>query len=383
MEKIVPYIVFLSLLIFLIVAKTFSPFWILLIVIFFLWSYRRNSDVRPVFFISVFLLFIYLLLHHFAVLVPFVIGAGIAYVISPIIEILERKKIPRIIAILCILLPLVAVVPVLVFLLALNLINELRFLIEKIPGFIASSKVFIGRMLESLNAAGISLSQEVIVNTISGYLGSITGSLFQTIMQIGQGVKGILFLFYNFVLIPIVAYLFLFDRKKIGLWISNLVPDNERDSFDGFVKRIDKSFARYLRGQFILMILVGFLIGFALWLLGIRYYVLLGIVAAFCNLIPNVGFVLSLLIAVIIGLLIPPPLISIVKILFVFLCEQMLENWLLGPLIIGKASGMSPVVVMLALVLGGTVAGFWGLIFAIPLVIFLREFLNHFWGFNL
>ncbi len=382
MEKIVPYIVFLSLLIFLIVAKTFSPFWILLIVIFFLWSYRRNNEVRPVFFISVFLLFIYLLLHHFTVLVPFVIGAGMAYVISPIVEILEQKKIPRIIAILCILLPLVAVVPVLVFLLALNLVNELRFLIEKIPGFVADSKVFIGRMLERLNAVGISLNQEVIVNTISGYLGSITGSLFQTVMQIGQGVKGIIFLLYNFVLIPIIAYLCLVDRGNIGSWIRNLVPYDEEESFNSFIKKIDTSFARYLRGQFILMILVGCLIGFALWLLGIRYYVLLGIVAAFCNLIPNVGFIFSLLIAVIIGLLIPPPLITIIKILLVFLFEQLLENWLLGPLIIGKASGINPVIVMLALVLGGTVAGFWGLIFAIPLVIFLREFLNHFWGLN-
>ncbi|MGQ9465161.1 MAG: AI-2E family transporter [bacterium] len=132
------------------------------------------------------------------------------------------------------------------------------------------------------------------------------------------------------------------------------------------------SFSRYFRGTIILMILVGFIIGFLLWLLGIRYYVFLGIIAAVFNLIPNVGFVLSLAFALLVGALTPPPILSILKISLVYVGEQLLENFLLGPIIISRVSRLNPVMVILAFVLGGSLAGIWGIIFAIPAIIFLR-----------
>ncbi len=383
MDRILIYIAIAILLIFLIISKIFSPLWLLLLVVFILWPYRRAGDVRPLFLVSIFLLCAYVVIRYFPIMVPFIIGTGIAYIIGPLVDLLERKKLPRTVAILIILLPLIAIVPLILFLLTINLVNELKFLVAKIPEFVNRSKLLIDAVSQWLDAVGIHLDQEVILNTLSNYLGTIVSSIMQTINQVGQGVRGIILLVYNFILIPLVAYIFLADRQRIAQWVKNLLPEEEQQGFNNFIKKLNISFSRYFRGQFILMIVVGFIIGFMLWLLGVRYYVFLGIIAGLCNMIPNVGFVLSLIIAILIGFLTPPPMITLIKILIIYLGEQLLENFILGPIIIGEAARLNPAIVILALILGGTIAGFWGLILAVPVIIFLREFFNHFFGLRL
>ncbi|MGB9721682.1 MAG: AI-2E family transporter [bacterium] len=383
MDRIILYITIITLLVFLILSKIFSPLWLLLLAVFILWPYRRTGEVRPLFLISIFLLCFYIAIRYFPVLIPFIMGTGIAYIIGPLVDLLERKRIPRTPAILIILLPLIAIIPLVLFLLTINLINELKFLVGKIPEFVNRSKLLIDVVSQRLDAVGIYVDQELVLNTISNYLGTIISSIMQTIGQVGQGVRGIILLVYNLILIPVIAYIFLADRENIGLWFKNLLSGGEQEKFNSFIERLNVSFSRYFRGQFILMVIVGFLVGFMLWLLGVRYYVFLGIVAGICNLIPNVGFVLSLIIAIILGFFTPPPLLTILKILVVYLGEQLLENFFLGPVIIGRAARLNPAVVLLALILGGAIAGFWGLVLAVPVVIFLREFLNHFFNLNL
>jgi|UniRef100_A0A7C6AF11 predicted PurR-regulated permease PerM len=383
MERILPYFAIAILLIFVLVSRVFTPVWLLVLAIFILWQYRRTKEIRPVFFATLFLLGGYVIIYYFSILIPFIIGTGIAYIVAPLIDRLEQKKIPRALAILVVILPLIALVPFIIFLLVINLIGEIKILIEKIPELVDQSKVFFSGIIQRLAAVGIILNQEIVLNAINNYFGTLLNGLLQTILQIGQGVKGIIFLLYNFILTPIISYILLADREKIAEWVKNLLPEEEHQGFNSFIKKLNVSFSRYFRGQFILMIVVGFIIGFMLWLLGIRYYVFLGIVAGLCNLIPNVGFVLGLVIAIFVGLFTPPAMITIIKILAVYLGEQLLENLFLGPVIIGKAARLNPAIVMLALILGGTIAGFWGLILAVPVVIFIREFLNHFFGLRL
>lgn len=378
-----PYFAIAILLIFVLVSRVFTPVWLLVLAIFILWQYRRTKEIRPVFFATLFLLGGYVIIYYFSILIPFIIGTGIAYIVAPLIDRLEQKKIPRALAILVVILPLIALVPFIIFLLVINLIGEIKILIEKIPELVDQSKVFFSGIIQRLAAVGIILNQEIVLNAINNYFGTLLNGLLQTILQIGQGVKGIIFLLYNFILTPIISYILLADREKIAEWVKNLLPEEEHQGFNSFIKKLNVSFSRYFRGQFILMIVVGFIIGFMLWLLGIRYYVFLGIVAGLCNLIPNVGFVLGLVIAIFVGLFTPPAMITIIKILAVYLGEQLLENLFLGPVIIGKAARLNPAIVMLALILGGTIAGFWGLILAVPVVIFIREFLNHFFGLRL
>jgi predicted PurR-regulated permease PerM len=376
MHKVILYITIILVAAFVIISPTFSPIWLLLLVIAILYPMRRDKDARPVFVLSLTLLFLYFLLHYASILVPFIIGLGIAYILAPLVDLLERRKVPRVLAILAFLIPIIAFFPLVVFLILAGLVNELQGLIEKIPEVIEQIQVFSGAVITKLSERGIEIEPNIIANTITSHLTNITSGLFSTIEQIGKGITGIIMLVYNLVFIPLSAYLFLADRERIGVWFTNLFPPGERKRMNKFLQRLNFSLARFFRGTLLLMLIVGCIVGFSLWVLGIRYYLLLGIIAALCNLIPNIGYVLSFVPALLIGVLSPSPLVNSIKIVGVYVGEQLLENFLLGPVIIGKSAKLHPVVVMIVLIMGGAIFGFWGVVLAVPLTICVRELLN-------
>lgn len=378
MTKIILYITILITAGFIIISKIFSPIWLLVLVLALLWYHQKEEDIRPVFLFNIIILLFYFILHYFSILIPFIIGLGFAYILAPLVDLLEKKKMPRVLAILMLILPIIVIFPLILFLIVVGLINELQFLIEKIPDAIQQIQIYFGAMLNRFAELGIKIDPNFVANTITDQLTNILSGLFKTIGQIGKGIRDIFMLIYNLIFIPLSAYLFLVDRKEISNWFKNLFPSEEKKPIAEFIERLNISLARFFRGQIILMLLVGFIVGFALWIFGIKYYLLLGIIAGLCNLIPNVGFILSFIPAILIGLLSPTPLVSVIKIVAIYIGEQLLENLVLGPMIIGKASRLHPVVVMVVLVLGGAVFGVWGVILAVPLTIFAREFLNYF-----
>ncbi len=376
MQKVVLYITIVLIAAFIVLSKAFSLIWLLLIVIAMLWSHQREKNVRPVFLISILLFLLYFLFDYFTILVPFLVGFGLAYVLAPFVNFLEKRKIPRPVAILAFLLPLITLMPLLVFLIISGLVSELQILIDKIPAMIEQVQMYSGVAIEKLTEIGIEVDPNIVANTITSQLSNIISGLFTTIGQIGKGIGGLIVVLYNLVFIPLSAYLFLADREEIMGWFRNQFGTRDRKRVDTFIDRLGVSLARFFRGTLLLMLIVGFIVGFSLWILGIKYYLLLGVLAGVCNLIPNIGYVLSLIPALLIGLLSPSPVPSLIKITGVYVGEQMLENFLLGPLIIGKSSKLHPVVVMIVLILGGAIFGFWGVILAVPLTIFIREFLN-------
>ncbi|HEC77665.1 MAG TPA: AI-2E family transporter [candidate division WOR-3 bacterium] len=383
MQKVVFYITIVLIAGFIILSKTFSPIWLLLLVLTVLWPFRRDKNVRPVFLLTILLFLFYFLLHYSSILVPFIIGLGLAYILTPMVDFLERRKVPRVIAILVFLLPIVAVIPLLITLIISGLINELQVLINKIPYAIQQIQLYSGTVIDKLIELGIDVDPNIIANTITTHLSNVIAGVFKTIGQIGRGIGSIIMIIYNFVFIPLSAYLFLSDREEITEWFRNLFGLKERKKVDAFINKLNVSLARFFRGTLLLMFIVGFIVGFSLWILGIKYYLLLGVIAGLCNLIPNIGYILSFLPAILIGLTSPSPLLNLIKIASVYIGEQLLENFFLGPLIIGRSSKLHPVVVMIVLILGGMMLGFWGVILAVPAVIFIREFLNHFLGLNL
>lgn len=383
MHNVFLYLAFIFIAAFVIISQTFSPLWLLLIVMAMLWPQRKKSSVRPIFLMSILLLLLSLLFSYFTILVPFIIGMGLAYILAPIVDILEKKRIPRIIAILACLIPVIAVFPLVVFFVISGLVHEMQGLIKIIPTVIAQGQQYFRAAIEKLTELGMDIDPGILTNTITTQLNSILSGIFNTMSQIGRGIGSIILIIYNLVIIPLSAYLLLADRKRITHWFLNLFPPTERKRIDAFIHILNFSLARFFRGQLVLMTVVGFIVGAALWLLGIRYYLLLGLVAGICNLIPNIGYILSFIPALVIGITSAEPLVSTIKIVSVYIGEQILENFYLGPVIIGRASRLHPLIVMIALIIGGTTFGIWGVLLAIPVTIFVREFMNHFLSFNL
>lgn len=383
MQNVVLYISLILIAAFVVLSQSFSPIWLLVVVMLILWPQRKSENVRPVYLLSILLLLLFVLFNYFGILAPFVIGIGLAYILTPIVDFLERKRIPRILAILACLLPIIAFFPLLIFLVISGLVDELQGLIKKLPEVIEQGQIYFGVAIHKLVEWGIDIEPDILSNTITTQLNNILAGVFTTIDQIGKGIGSIIVVIYNLIVIPISAYLFLSDRNRIMNWFRNQFSSEEGRKIDGFIQKLNVSLGRFFRGQLILMAVVGFIVGFALWLLGIKYYLLLGMIAAVCNLIPNVGYILSFIPAILIGITSPSPLVNSIKIVSVYVGEQLIENFFLAPTIIGRASKLHPLVVMVALIIGGVTFGFWGVVLAIPVTIFVREFMNYFLGANI
>ncbi len=378
MELIVYYLAIIILAAFIIVSRTFSPIWLLIVALSLLWPQRSRKYARLTFVVTIIVFFLYFVFHYLSILVPFITGFGLAYVLAPLVERLERRKIPRLLAILIFIIPLIVAFPLVIFLITTSLIDEIQILLTKIPIALKQFETTSGAIIERLSHMGIDINPNMIARTITSHISNIVNGVILTVNQIGRGITGLIMLIYYCVIIPITAYLFLADRNKILHWFRSLFPENEHDRIDRFIERLNYSLAGFFRGQLIMVGLIGLLVGFLLWILGIKYYVLLGVIAGLGNFVPNVGFILSLIPALLVGLTSATPVVSCLKILADFLGEQSLEATLLGPWIMGKHTHLHPVVIMIVLILGGAFMGFWGVVFAIPATILIRETLNHF-----
>ncbi len=140
-----------------------------------------------------------------------------------------------------------------------------------------------------------------------------------------------------------------------------------------FISEYDESLGRFLRGQVLEATLVGTLTTIGLAILGVPSAVLIGIISGLCNLIPYVGFVLALVPALLVGLTMPSPVGGVLRVVAVYAVVQFIDGNVTGPRIVGESVGLHPVVVMLALALGGAVLGFVGLLLAIPIAVLVKQ----------
>ncbi|MEJ2678952.1 MAG: AI-2E family transporter, partial [Gemmatimonadota bacterium] len=158
--------------------------------------------------------------------------------------------------------------------------------------------------------------------------------------------------------------------------VGTLVPQSSRESVGSFFREYDTLLARYLRGQLVEAALVGILTWLGLWVLGFPYAGLVGVVAGVFNMVPYLGLAVSLIPAIIIALLSGNVLVSLLKVVVVFVVVQALDGSVTGPKIVGGAIGLHPVWVILALAMGGAFFGFVGLLIAMPAAIFLKLLLQ-------
>jgi len=140
------------------------------------------------------------------------------------------------------------------------------------------------------------------------------------------------------------------------------------------VKRSERKVGRWLQGQLLLALTVGLMVFVGLSLLGIKYALVLGIIAMIMELVPIVGPVIAAIPAVILALL-QAPVMGIWVVLFYAVVQQF-ENHILTPLIMGRATGLNPVTVIIALLIGAKLAGILGIVLAVPVAVVIVEILD-------
>ena len=181
-----------------------------------------------------------------------------------------------------------------------------------------------------------------------------------------------------FILAPLLALYILIDLPQLQRDALNLVPRSHRDEFADLGSKIGRAVGGFFRGQLFVALMVGVMSSVGFWIIGLPFWLVIGAIAGFTNLIPLVGPFIGGGLGLIVGIVTEGPALGFGA-AFVALVVQQIDNHVISPNVMKRTVQIHPATVMLSLLAGGTLAGFWGVLLGVPAVAVVKLLLAHFW----
>lgn len=305
-----------------------------------------------------------------AVLTPLLISIIIAYLLNPIVTLLQRRNVPRGIAVFIIYFSFSLFFIVLLMNLIPAFLRQSKDLAEHIPELIRTYQGWLSEihthkydlpssMRNAIDSALVS-SEMRTTQFFSGILDG-AGDLFQKLL--------------NFLVIPFIVFYLLKDMEMLQRTFLWFVPRTKRKEATKLFQDIDRALGNYIGGQLLVCGIVGCLAYTGYWLIDMPYALILAVFITVTNIIPYVGPLIGAAPSILLALTISWKMTLFV--LVVNLVVQMLEGNLISPMVMGKRLQLHPLLIIIALLLGGEIAGLVGLIFAVPIVAVLRVISQH------
>ena len=303
------------------------------------------------------------------VLMPFVVAAVLAYVLSPLVKGLLRISsgaLPVLLAVGVVELLFLVVALAILLLVVPILAKELPLMREQLPGLLLKAQAVLAPWLKELGIEmaldPASLKAFIIKYFNTSVEDSLDGWL--TSLRIGGSVA--LAVVGNVILIPVALFYLLADWDRFVAHVVGLVPQRMRPGFDGFVTEVDEVLGQYLRGQLTVMVILAVFYSAGLAMFGLDLALPIGVFSGLAVVIPYLGFGVGLVLALLAGLLQFAAWKAAVMVAVVFGLGQLLEGFVLTPRLVGERIGLHPLAVIFALLAFGQVFGFVGVLVALP-----------------
>lgn len=295
-------------------------------------------------------------------LLPFVLGAAIAYFLDPVADRLERAGLSRVFATAVISAGVILVFALTILLIVPALIEQVRQAIDAAPGLLDRLQTWIGTLFPRFSNEDQLLRRALA--SVEGSLAEVGPNVINSVLSSSLAVVDFVVLI---VVAPVVAFYLLLDWDRMIAKVDSWLPRRHKHTIRGIFIDIDRVLAGFVRGQFSVCFILGTFYALALSLVGLPFGFLVGMLAGFLSFIPYVGSltggVLSIGIALVTFWSTP---IWIVATALVFGFGQFVEGNILSPKLIGKSVGLHPVVLIFALAVFGKLFGFAGLLVAVP-----------------
>jgi predicted PurR-regulated permease PerM len=323
------------------------------------------------------------------VLLPFVAALALGYLLDPVADRLERMGMSRLWATLTILLVFTALAVVVIGLAAPVLMRQFASFVSAFPDLAAKAQqVLIDKGGEWLKALEINLTSILGFDPLAGNVDAqnVVPDMMKTASQwllgvmrsVLSGGAAILNLASLLVVTPVVAFYILLDWDRMVERIDANIPPRDRAKVKEIAAEIDRAMAGFLRGQSLLCLFLGLWYGIGLSLIGVNYGFLIGVIGGVLSFIPYVGSLTVLVLSLIVAIAQSWPSLSLPAMaLGVFAVGQFLEGNILSPRLVGESVGLHPVWVMFALMAGGALFGFVGLLVAVPVAAALGVLTRH------
>jgi predicted PurR-regulated permease PerM len=326
-------------------------------------------------FIALILIFYFLR----SVLWPFIFAFFIAYILNPWIDFLQRKGLPRTVAILVVLILFVLLVTLAGWMIIPQAIREFSEFGKKIPGYLEKVRAQWEPWYRDLlqRYPEITPQVEEYYNTaLKPKLPGLFAPVFAFISGMFSGVLNFLLALLNLALVPVLAFYLMKDFGNILHRGIELVPPRRREGVVNRIKEVDEALSLYLRGQLSVSLFLAAVYITGLVILGVPLAVPIGLFSGLANMVPYLGFVLGIGASLFFSFVDNQDWHRLVWIVAVYAFGQLLEGTVVGPMLVGKSTGLHPVVIMLSLVIGGTLFGFMGMLLAVPFMAVATVFLK-------
>jgi predicted PurR-regulated permease PerM len=316
------------------------------------------------------------------ILSPFLVAAVLAYICDPITKKLStvrsgRFAISRATATVIVISGLTLIVVALVLILIPLLQKQSLLISQRLPLLIDN---FHNRFEPWLQARfGVDLDiNGAQIETIIKENWENTGGIVSIFLK-SAGSKGlaIIGMVANLLLLPVVLFYLLRDWDTLLSKINELIPRKWVSKTAIIALEIDNVVAEFLRGQLSVMLALCIFYSIGLWLAGLDMALSIGLIAGLLSFVPFVGFALSFVLAILLAILQFSSLHDVVPVLIVFGVGQIVESYLLTPYLVGDRIGLHPAVVILALLAGGQLFGFVGVLIALPVSAAIAVGLKH------
>lgn len=301
------------------------------------------------------------------ILLPFVAGLAIAYLLTPLTDRLERLGINRLAAALIIIAIFVLALVYLILLVAPIVGSQLTSFIDSVPGYVTTLQALLGDpswpWLQKLLGAGFSADKSIgdLMTQGVGWLTTFLRSLW-------SGGRALVSIFSLVVVTPVVAFYLIYDWHRMVKSVDGWIPVQHRETVRELAREIDAAISGFFRGQTAVCLILGSFYAVALTFTGLNFGLLIGIISGLITFIPYIGSMTGLILSL--GVAVAqfwPAYGLIVIVLGIFLVGQFIEGYVLAPKLVGESVGLHPVWVIFALLAFGYLFGFVGLLVAVPL----------------
>ena len=300
------------------------------------------------------------------VLTPFIIAAVLAYALAPAVGMLARRRVPRALAVVIVELVFFLVILALALLVVPILFKELPQLRNQIP---ALAQAFDERLSPWLAQYGINVALDPasIKAFVLKYLdANLEDWLGKALSSARIGGSILLAVVGNLVLMPMVLFYLLLDWPNLleRLWV--LLPPRMRPSVGSFLAESDAMLGQYLRGQLLVMLVMAVFYSVGLAMTGFDLALPIGVFTGLAICVPYLGYGLGLVLALLAAALQFATLSGVALVVLVFVLGQVIEGFFLTPRLVGERIGLSPLMVIFALLAFGHLFGFVGVLVALP-----------------
>lgn len=305
------------------------------------------------------------------ILTPFLAAAVIAYMLDPLVDKLSEvgygnRQVGRTLATLLVMTGVILVVTGLLLVIIPLLQQQSTLIAQRLPLLLDHFHQQVEPWLLQQFGIRLNIDRTDIQKLISEHWQTAGGMIGNVLLSAGQKGLSLIGMLANILLLPVVLFYFLRDWDAMMAEIGDLIPRNWIGRVQTLCRDIDSVVAEFLRGQLSVMLSLCVFYSIGLWLVGLDMALSIGMIAGLLSFVPYLGFALAFIMAVLLALLQFASLPEVIPVLLVFGVGQFVESFFLTPILVGDRIGLHPVLVILALMAGGQLFGFAGVLLALP-----------------